>query len=180
MTSPSYEPEGFFQLTHPSESFPEVDGEHLDRLKKEALSLGYELKRIRKRSKLKEYIEPILESKDYEELLQVLNIQNDGKSYHDVQNVFFNSYSLRSEDIDTIERLLPGFLRELKEKEGIDAEVDLSFADRAAAENTIHLYWVDGELERAITGPEPVELITEAELYRRQQAGELGEAPGLR
>jgi len=174
MTNASYEPSGIFQLTHPGESFPEVDPEHLDQLKKEALSLGYKLKRIHKRSKLKEYIEPILESAEHEELLQVINIQNDGQSYHELQNVFFNSYSLSSRAIEILEHLLPSFLRELKEKEGIDAEVDLKFADWAAKENTVHLYWVDGELERAVTGPEPVERITEAELYRRQQAGELG------
>lgn len=179
MTSPNYEPQGSFQLTHPGESFPDVDGKQLERLKEEALSLGYELKRIHKRYKLWEYIEPILESEDHDELLRVLNIENDGKSYRDFQNVFFNSYSLSTEHIDILERRLPGFLRDLKEKEGIDAEVDLSFADRAAAANTIHLYWVDGKLERAITGPEMPERITEAELHRRQQAGELGEALGL-
>jgi len=174
-----YEPSGLFQLTHPAESLPEVDQERLKELKAEALSLGYELKRIHRRYKLWEYIEPILESEAHDELLRVINIENDGKSYRDFQNVFFNSFSLVSESIDILKRRLPGFLRELKEKEGIDAELELKFADQAAKENTVHLYWVDGELERAITGPEAVERITEAELHRRQQAGELGEAPGV-
>jgi len=169
----SYTIDGIFQLTHPGEIFPEQDRGTLKKLKADAASLGYELKRVHGRSKLKHYILPFLEQKPHSELNSIIGIDEDARSYRDHQSIYISPYAVDENTVETLERLLPDFLLALKDQEGIDANVDLKFADREDKKNTIRLRWLDGELKRTEEAVEPVERITYDELLRRQAAGEL-------
>lgn len=168
MAEINYKSSGVFRLTRPEEKFPEPEPGEFAALEAAAAAFGYTLERSHPEDKLKYTIEDMLSRSEHRKLMATISVP-EGRSYYDFEDLdFWGTIDLAQ--VKSVYELLPGFLRDLKELEGVSAEVDFELKDLAGATPTIRLRWDSAEEKLAWIeeAPEQIERITEAELYRRQ------------
>jgi len=152
MAGTLYESSGIFRLSWENGRSNPYAAE-LEALKTAAANVSFSLTRswLRKelREQLKEAVEDMLGQGENRALVPLLTVPGVRGSLDFEELDFYGPVDLAQ--IEVAYEHLPGFLRDLKEIEGIDAQLTLELIDLAGEENSILLRW-DGNAHGGVGG----------------------------